>query len=163
MILSYPIEKCPECGSNKILIDKKRAEIVCRNCGYVITENLPYVGENVLVSEGSKRIYFLFPHVEQTKDERNLFPVMRKLNLASSLLKMPRYFKMEIMKNYIKLYKKKWTFGRDSRAILASLVLIFARKYHLPYYIKDIEIAFQVNERKIRSYVKKVCSELKLK
>ena len=32
--------KCPECGSSFILRDHSRAELVCRNCGFVIDEDL---------------------------------------------------------------------------------------------------------------------------
>ncbi len=33
-------EKCPECGSTKLIRDYERGEIVCGDCGFVISENM---------------------------------------------------------------------------------------------------------------------------
>jgi len=32
--------KCPECGSTNLFFDKKKGELVCRSCGYVIEEEM---------------------------------------------------------------------------------------------------------------------------
>jgi len=34
------IDQCPECGSNHLSKDYSRAELVCRNCGFVLDENM---------------------------------------------------------------------------------------------------------------------------
>jgi transcription initiation factor TFIIB len=34
------IAQCPECGSNHLSKDYSRAELVCRNCGFVLDENM---------------------------------------------------------------------------------------------------------------------------
>ena len=34
------IVQCPECGSNHLSKDYSRAELVCRNCGLVLDENM---------------------------------------------------------------------------------------------------------------------------
>jgi transcription initiation factor TFIIB len=34
------IVQCPECGSNHLSKDYSRAELVCRNCGFVLDENM---------------------------------------------------------------------------------------------------------------------------
>ncbi|MEM4295205.1 MAG: TFIIB-type zinc ribbon-containing protein, partial [Candidatus Anstonellales archaeon] len=38
------VKKCPECGSNDIVRDYTRGEMICRNCGLVIAENLEDFG-----------------------------------------------------------------------------------------------------------------------
>ncbi len=38
------IKKCPECGSTKLIRDYERGEIICGNCGLVISENLADMG-----------------------------------------------------------------------------------------------------------------------
>jgi len=32
------IKQCPECGSSKIIYNKKRDEIICRECGLIFSE-----------------------------------------------------------------------------------------------------------------------------
>jgi len=39
-LLHSKIRTCPECGSDKLIIDYENAEIVCTGCGYVIDEKL---------------------------------------------------------------------------------------------------------------------------
>jgi len=34
------VQRCPECGSKKLMSDHRCAEIVCMNCGFVITEKI---------------------------------------------------------------------------------------------------------------------------
>ena len=36
--------RCPECGSEDLIGDYERAEVVCANCGLVIDENLVDMG-----------------------------------------------------------------------------------------------------------------------
>jgi len=38
------IHECPECGSRKLFLDRDVGEIVCRNCGLVVEENVMDVG-----------------------------------------------------------------------------------------------------------------------
>jgi transcription initiation factor TFIIB len=38
------VKKCPECGSSDIMRDYKLGELICRNCGLVISENLQDFG-----------------------------------------------------------------------------------------------------------------------
>ncbi len=40
MTISKKLKKCPECGSKKIMVDKTRAEIICKNCGFVIKDSI---------------------------------------------------------------------------------------------------------------------------
>ena len=39
-----PIRKCPECGSNNLITDRIHGELVCADCGLVITDNLIDLG-----------------------------------------------------------------------------------------------------------------------
>ncbi len=39
------IKQCPECQSINLAMDEKRAEIICKNCGLVIDENLIDMGQ----------------------------------------------------------------------------------------------------------------------
>jgi len=39
-IISKKIKKCPECGSKKIMVDKTRAEVICKKCGFVIKDSI---------------------------------------------------------------------------------------------------------------------------
>ncbi len=38
------VKKCPECGSKKLIRDYERGEIICANCGLVISENIADMG-----------------------------------------------------------------------------------------------------------------------
>ena len=38
------IERCPECGNSTILQDSKSAELVCTNCGFVLTTDMTDMG-----------------------------------------------------------------------------------------------------------------------
>jgi transcription initiation factor TFIIB len=38
-------EKCPDCGSTKIVRDNDRGELVCSNCGLVINEDMVDFGK----------------------------------------------------------------------------------------------------------------------
>ncbi|MGD2066167.1 MAG: TFIIB-type zinc ribbon-containing protein [Candidatus Bathyarchaeota archaeon] len=38
------IERCPECGNSTILQDSKSAELVCTNCGFVLTTEMTNMG-----------------------------------------------------------------------------------------------------------------------
>ncbi len=38
------VKKCPECGSKKLIRDYERGEIICANCGLVISENIADLG-----------------------------------------------------------------------------------------------------------------------
>jgi len=35
------VKACPECGSDDIIYNKKREEILCRSCGLIFTELTP--------------------------------------------------------------------------------------------------------------------------
>jgi len=39
-LVSLSVERCPECGSSLLLRDTENAEIVCGNCGFVVTTKL---------------------------------------------------------------------------------------------------------------------------
>jgi transcription initiation factor TFIIB len=39
-LVSLSVERCPECGSSLLLRDTENAEIVCGNCGFVVTTRL---------------------------------------------------------------------------------------------------------------------------
>ena len=34
------VKKCPECGSNKLIYDEQKGELICRNCGLVVEEKI---------------------------------------------------------------------------------------------------------------------------
>jgi transcription initiation factor TFIIB len=39
-LVSLSVERCPECGSSLLLRDTENAEVVCGNCGFVVTTRL---------------------------------------------------------------------------------------------------------------------------
>ncbi len=39
-LISLSVERCPECSSSLLLRDTKNAEVVCGNCGFVVTTRL---------------------------------------------------------------------------------------------------------------------------
>ncbi len=39
------VKKCPECGSINLTLDEKRGEVICKNCGLVLDENLVDSGQ----------------------------------------------------------------------------------------------------------------------
>jgi len=41
MLSTEQIRKCPECGSSRLIVDYKRAEMHCEICGRVVEEKLP--------------------------------------------------------------------------------------------------------------------------
>jgi transcription initiation factor TFIIB len=43
-LTSGSVDGCPECGSKKVVRDSERSELVCRSCGFVITERIPSQG-----------------------------------------------------------------------------------------------------------------------
>lgn len=40
MLSAEDVKKCPICGSDKLIYDPERGEIVCANCGYVVAQNI---------------------------------------------------------------------------------------------------------------------------
>ncbi|MFA5176265.1 MAG: transcription initiation factor IIB [Candidatus Nanoarchaeia archaeon] len=43
--MPHYVEKCPECGSNNLSIEKDRGEVICRDCGLVIEEKMVDFGQ----------------------------------------------------------------------------------------------------------------------
>jgi transcription initiation factor TFIIIB Brf1 subunit/transcription initiation factor TFIIB len=41
MVKLSKIKACPECGSDNIIYDKKKGEIVCEECGAIFSELSP--------------------------------------------------------------------------------------------------------------------------
>lgn len=42
--MSERIRKCPECGSKKVVVDSKHAELYCLDCGVVLVEDIVDLG-----------------------------------------------------------------------------------------------------------------------
>ena len=40
------ISKCPECGRNKLFVNREKGEVICKLCGYVIEESLMDFGKD---------------------------------------------------------------------------------------------------------------------
>ncbi|MCD6558439.1 transcription initiation factor IIB [Thermococci archaeon] len=40
MVSAEDVKKCPICGSEKLIYDPERGEIVCAKCGYVVAQNI---------------------------------------------------------------------------------------------------------------------------
>lgn len=73
------IRKCPECGSKDLILDRKRAELYCAECGMVIAENIIDLGPEWRAFDSeqfSKRVRVGAPMTNRIHDKglSNLLP-----------------------------------------------------------------------------------------
>jgi len=88
--VSKKMKKCPECGSKKILEDKTRGEVVCKNCGLVIKDSIIDRGQEWRAFDAeqvSKRARTGAPRT-YTKHDKGLTTEIGKS--SGELFKVPR-------------------------------------------------------------------------
>ena len=52
--LSQVSDRCPECGSTRLMRDRENAEVACMECGYVVLTKIMDKGQNGVHSTPSK-------------------------------------------------------------------------------------------------------------
>jgi len=97
------VNKCPECGRNKLFINKEKGEIICKLCGYVIEDSLMDFGkERVIDNEDfEKRSRSGAPF-----DPRVANNLITEVGSNVDLFKLPK--KTQIMIKRIRK-KNRWT------------------------------------------------------
>jgi len=76
--VAWQEERCPECGSEEVIVDHERGEIICQKCGLVISSNI--------VDEGPE--WRAFDHEQLVKRDRvgpPLSPVLYDEGLSTQI------------------------------------------------------------------------------
>lgn len=164
MIISQRIEKCPECGSKEINYDPEHAEISCRACGYVISDNLPFVETykgllDVYYSTKEKELKYVFPNVLRTVEERVIKRAVRDL-WSLNYLRLKKHHRKEVIRKYIELYREGWTERRDRKKVLAALCFLVLRREQEPILLEDLRFE---DKKKVLDYAKQISRRTDLK
>ncbi|MGC9069636.1 MAG: transcription initiation factor IIB, partial [Thermoprotei archaeon] len=174
------VSSCPVCGSVNILNDKETGEIVCRDCGTVITTKI-LVQDTMYVNETINKTTFplsIFSYIKndtkksnmknlqrtqriiikRTPSRRSLAIASSELDLLSSKLGIPRVVRDDALILFKEAFKKGLVKGRSTKGFAAATLYIACRRARLPILFDDI-IEISTEEKNYITY----CFRLLLK
>jgi transcription initiation factor TFIIIB Brf1 subunit/transcription initiation factor TFIIB len=165
VIIGQEINVCSSCGSKKLSIDEKRAEVYCRDCGNILDERLLWadLAENVVYNPKFRELFFVMPNELRNLDERALIRAYNDLILIDNLLNLRRYVRKEILGKYMRLFRNGLTERKSRMKILGAMVLMVCRRDGLPYLDSDVAFACYCDEKELVKTAKKVSQKLREK
>jgi transcription initiation factor TFIIB len=164
-VLYLDASKCPECGSENIGFNEKRAEFFCRDCGFVLMDNIPVVearhgkAESVLVNPRNKRIAVILNGILRGKFEAKMLLFYAEIKKFS----LPKYIEAEVLTLAKRAVELKLTMSYSKLEILSALIYYVCKREAIPVMIKDLEKTYGTRKKRILKSYKMLINELGLK
>jgi transcription initiation factor TFIIIB Brf1 subunit/transcription initiation factor TFIIB len=150
-IIYFDASKCTECGSENIGFNEQRAEFFCRDCGFVLMDNLPVVEaqhgkiEKVLVNKNTKRIAVMIKGILRSPIEKKMVPFYAEIKKFA----LPKYIEAEVLTLARSAVEKKLTMSFSKIEILSSLIYHTCKRENIPVLIKDLEKTYSIGKKRI--------------
>jgi len=163
-VLIIDTKECPECGSKNILL-KKRSEMYCHDCGYVIQDQIPVIEaqkghvEAVYVNKKRKKIAVVINGILESRFEKKMKPFYAELKKIS----IPKHIEAEVIMLCKKAVELKITMSYSKTELLAGLIYIVSRRYGLPMLANDLTRIFSISKKDLFRVAKFVARKLELK
>jgi len=182
-IESSPLSSlCPECGGKTIPIQEK-GEIVCSQCGLVISERildishtrtgspisilLPDMGLSTIIDKSNIKSPDLKRAAKwnsrMTWDKRNMLIATTELKRIASNLNLPNHVKKAAIRLYIEAFKKKLLRGRSINGMVAACLYFACRERKIPRTLQEILDESAINAKNVRRCYRTLIRELNLK
>ena len=159
------IDKCPECGSTKLYFDDKRSELVCRNCGFVINEEVPIIeamhgskAVKVLVNPKKKKMAVILNGILKTNVEKAMAPFYAEIKKMD----LKKQVEAGVIKICRECVERKLTKRASKLEILAAATYIVSKRQGIPVFFDDFEETYGVSRVKVLRAYRKICRELKI-
>ncbi|MCD6464925.1 transcription initiation factor IIB family protein, partial [Candidatus Bathyarchaeota archaeon] len=159
------IEKCPNCGSTKLYFDDKHSELICRSCGYVISDEIPIIeaihgsrAVKVLVNPKRKKMAVILNGILKTNIEKAMAPFyaeIKRFNLGKQT-------EAEVLRICRRSVEKQITKRASKLEILSAAIYIVSKRRGIPIFFDDLEETFGVDRVKVLRAYRKICRELKI-
>lgn len=181
-------DKCPECSSRKILEDK--GEIVCGNCGLVISrlENGPEMEITGSLGRKNKSIKRNTPLIFSTTISnfysenrvvksnellrtQNRMASSEEISLVRGRKEIQRFLgilnlsglKEDAFLLYQKLVKENFTKGRKMSYVIPALIYYICRIKRIPRTLKEISLALSINQKTLSYTYREILKVLNVK
>jgi len=164
-VLYFDASKCTECGSKNIGFNEQRAEFFCRDCGFVLMDNLPVVEaqhgkiEKVLVNKTTKRIAVVIKGILRSPTEKKMVPFYAEIKKFA----LPKYIEAEVLTLARSAVEKKLTMSFSKLEILSSLIYHICKRENIPVLIRDLEKTYGAGKKRILKCQKLLIGKLGLK
>ncbi|MFX1486930.1 MAG: transcription initiation factor IIB family protein [Promethearchaeota archaeon] len=166
---------CPNCRSHKLYVDNQRGEIVCGECGTVVTKRILSAARTY---EGTRSSYVPRPRTpksmaayrkiqrlqKQLQASRTLISTAREVQRITSQLDVPELVKKTAISVGKKAVDKGLARGRSAVDIAAAAVLIAARLHKMPISHKEVTRVSKIpTEEKLGKVYRSVTRALKIR
>jgi len=176
--------KCPECGSIYLGRDHSRAELVCKNCGLVIDEDLIDYGPEWRAFDSNQRekrartgapmtytiqaqLYRLRKWQRRIRisnaTERNLATALSALDRMASGMGLPRTVRETAAMIYRKAVLKNLIRGRSIEGVSAAALYAACRQCNVPRTLDELSNASSMSRKDIGRTYRYITRELGLK
>lgn len=159
------IDRCPECGSKRLHFEDKRAELVCRACGFVIADQVPVIeamhntkAVKVLVNPKKGKMAVVLQGILRTSQERAMLPFYAEIK-KMDLKKQVEAGVIRICQDCV---NKKLTKKATKLEILCAATYIVSKKQGIPIFFDDFETTYGIDKVKILRAYRKICRELRI-
>jgi len=160
------VDKCPECESKRLYFDDSRAELVCRNCGFVIREQVPVIEAmhdskaiKVLFNPNQKRMAVILRGMLKTNTERAMNPFYAEIKKMD----LNKQIEAGVIKICKQCVERKITKRASKLEILCAATYLVSKGQGIPIFFDDFELTYGVSRVKILRAYRKICRELRLK
>lgn len=163
-VLYVDASKCSECGSTNIGFNEKRAEFFCRDCGFVLMDNIPVIearhgkAQRVLVNPKEKKIAVVIKGILRDKTEKKMLPFYHEVKKFS----LPKYIEAEVLFLGKKAVELKLTMSYSKLEILSALIYIICKREGVPVIISDLEKQYGTKRKRIWKTIKMLKEKLDL-
>ncbi len=170
------IYHCPICGNIYLILDKKRGELICKNCGMVVQEKI--ISEDGGIREEYGR-WFKNPNAYKEREtrigksnkglspkeielfkrlrfsdgifnakERKLNRVFQEFKVLASVLNLSKYTRMTIKHFIYQFMKKNSLKGRSCKSFVGAVTYLILAQQNIPVTFKKIADALDLFEIK---------------
>lgn len=173
------IRTCPECGSKRIVMDPKHAELYCAECGAVLAEALIDLGPewraydqeqaaqrvrtgpplsfrlhnkglSTPIPKGLPQTFRLRGRIGLEGSEKTLILALGELDRMASALKLPADVREETAMLYREATRQNLIKGRSVEELVTAMLYITCRQYGIPRTLKEMAKVSKMPLKKIR-------------
>jgi len=177
------MDKCPKCGSKKLVAYPELGELVCANCGTVLQEHMvsqapeeygfeqartgPPIsigkaGFGLSTGVGDSRLIMAQVR-SRTSTEKKLQRAVKILSRNASKLNLPKHIIQDAVHIYRRAVSLKMTSGRNIRVMLAASIYAACRRSGHPISVESIAEAFDVNPKRLGKTFRLIASKLQIR
>lgn len=163
-VLYFDASKCTECGSENIGFNEKRVEFFCRDCGFVLMDNIPVVEarygkpERILVNPHKKKIAVIIKGILKDKKEKKMLAFYAEIKKFS----LPKYIEAEVLTLARKAVEQKLTMSYSKLEILSALIYSVCKREGIPVMPNDLEKTYFCTKKRILKALKMLKQKLGL-